>query len=154
MRFILALIMTCALGVGAFGVEIYFDTLSLDKVQEELIKAKEEEQKAEQRIECLRFAKDEAQNRVLTVDVIKELYELTPEEISFKSICLKQRSSLVMEGSADTRSSINQFQCQLVESPLFEDVTMEYATKRKRFKEENTAFKIKCNLTQGKDSGE
>jgi hypothetical protein len=80
------------------------------------------------------------------VDIIKEFYGILPGEMSLKALSLDRTGALVIEGLAQTGSEVNKLQNGLVNSPLFKEVNLQYATKRRRFNEEYTDFKIICRL--------
>ena len=83
-------------------------------------------------------------------DVIHELYKLTPKEISFSSLQLDEKGVLTIQGYAEASASVNSFQEKLVKSPLFTDVSLQYATKRKIFNMDVTDFKIMAQLKEEK----
>lgn len=135
--------------IGAFGVGVYQDADYLKKIEKQIEGTKAEVKKAERKTQFLRFVKDNLQNRALIADVIKELYDLAPEEISFRSLNVDVKGVLTIQGFADKGVRVNQFQEALVGSVLFQEVNLKYATKRKRFKKEYIDFQIICKLGPG-----
>ena len=151
-QFVLILFVTSILVISIFGFGIYQKMHYLQKIEAKIGQIEAGSKKAEQKIQFFNFIKKTIQSRVLVVDVIEELYKLTPPEISFRSLQFDQRGALSIQGFADTGGSVNYFQNQLVRSPLFNDVTLQYATKRRKFKEEYTDFRIKCHMAIKTDS--
>lgn len=151
MRFSIMLVVTIFLGAGAFSMSIHQDSRKLAVIEEEISQTESAVKLAQEDTQFLKFIDEELQSRVLIADVIKELYAITPEKISFLSWAIGRQRTLTIQGFADTGSDVNDFQGGLVDSSLFRDVTLEYATKRRRFRAEYTDFKITCKLSIGEN---
>lgn len=80
------------------------------------------------------------------IDILRELYQLTPAQVSFSVLYLDENNALAIQGVSQESSAVNVFQNKLVGSVYFKDVTLQYATKRKIFQGELTDFKITCNI--------
>jgi Tfp pilus assembly PilM family ATPase/Tfp pilus assembly protein PilN len=89
--------------------------------------------------------------RQSTVDIIYSLYEMTPKEISFQLLFLDKENNLTVQGIAQTRSSVNDFNRNLTQNPLFKDVSLQYAAQRRFFEGEITDFKITAVISNGKE---
>ena len=98
------------------------------------------------------FADKNIQERTNIADVIAELYRITPSEITFKSLYFTEQKQITIQGFSKTRSSVNNFQNQLVNSAIFEDVTLQYASRSRTLGEELTDFKITVKLSDRKGS--
>ncbi len=151
-NFLLSLILTFILGIASLGVGIYRESAYLKKIETQIEEIKIKTEKAREYIQFLQFARQQTEERILIADIIKELYRLTPNEVSFRSLQIDHSGVLLIEGSLETGASINQFQSQLVGSPFFKEVALQYATKRMRFNKEYTEFKIVCKLRARKES--
>ena len=103
---------------------------------------------AERKMRFINLVKDEQENRILVADIIKELFTLTPANITFRSVEMNSKGFLTLQGYARESTGVNKFQGSLVSSAFFRDVNLQYATKRKRFKKEYTEFKINCRLAK------
>lgn len=85
------------------------------------------------------------------VDVVDGLYAMTPKEVSFQLLFLDRNDRLTIQGIAETRASVNDFHRNLIGSPLFQDVNLEYAAQRRFFEGEITDFKITASVKRGKE---
>ncbi|MCB9747411.1 MAG: pilus assembly protein PilM [Candidatus Omnitrophica bacterium] len=103
----------------------------------------EEEKKKKQFVEIFY---QELKRRIIIVDLIHELNKLTPNDISFRSLLLDDNGSFTIQGYAQTSTGVNDFQSRLVRSAIFNEVNLQFATKRKIFNMEVTDFKIISKL--------
>lgn len=84
----------------------------------------------------------------LAVDALNELYRLTPEDIFFRLVQINQQQQITLQGVADQLSNVNAFQNQLVNSSMFKEVNLQYATQRRAFEGEITDFTITARIIQ------
>ena len=146
----IVIIIACS---AVWGMNTYKDYMYLQKLQGRIEQMKKGINETEKRMQSLGLFRDQIQNQVFMADIIKELYLLTPAEAAFYSLSLDATGALTIQGFAnDKGGSINQFQSQLVGSSLFKEVTLQYATKRRRGSEEYTDFKITCASTPNEKS--
>jgi len=82
------------------------------------------------------------------VDIIHRLYRLTPENVSYRSLSIDENDNLTIQGISEKRVDVNEFQKNLIGSPLFKDVNLKYATQRRVFEGEITDFKITCQIVR------
>lgn len=80
--------------------------------------------------------------RYSTVRMVKEIYELLPDDVSIQSLGMRLKGGFDLQGIAIKDQSVNQLQSALVSSAFFSRVDLQYATKRRRFDKEYTEFKI------------
>lgn len=86
--------------------------------------------------------------RPLMVDVIYELYQVTPDDVSFRLIHITSAGVVTLQGIAQSLSNVNSFQGQLVHSKTFQDVNLQYATQRRVFQGEITDFRIIAQIVR------
>jgi Tfp pilus assembly protein PilN len=147
MRVAVMAVAAFALGVAALQMGIHQKESYLKDIKNKIKGTKSATAAAEKRIQLLRFVKEETGARLFVVDVIKELYDLTPQEISFRLVALSSQGMLDIQGFAETGAGVNLFQRRLAGSPFFKGVALENATKTRRFgQEEFTNFKITAQL--------
>lgn len=144
-------VITCLLGFFIFQVDHMKESQYLEILNEKIDLTQPRVKEAEQKMKALRFLLEEFQGRILVVDIMEEFYKLIPEEMTLNSLSLSEKDHLIIQGQAQTLTLVNAFQDKLVRSPLFNEVTPQYATKKKRFREEYIEFKITCriNLKKG-----
>jgi hypothetical protein len=106
---------------------------------------------AKQKIRLVKFFEEELNKRPVLSGVIYELIHLMPEDVSLRSIYLDGFGRVSVQGYAQAGTSVNNFQAGLVKSPVFKEVNLEYATKRKIFNMEVTDFKISFKSSNVKE---
>ena len=139
--------MALLLGGVAANTKVYKDMVYLKKVEEKNKETQREAERAKIKIDTIEFLRNKLRHPIYIVDIMKELYKLCPPEISFNALYLDAQGTLTIQGLAMAGSSVNTFQGNLVNSPLFKAVNLEFATKRKRLQDEYTDFKITCKLS-------
>lgn len=83
-------------------------------------------------------------NKKICIDILKELYQITPTEISLTVLTYDVNAPLVLQGSAQKMSDIFKYVSILEQSRYFQNVQIRYATKRKVRNRELTDFQINC----------
>jgi len=134
-----------------FLAELYWRTERLKEVELKIAPVKSKAEKAEKRTRFVEFLNKEFRHRIFIPDVIYELTNLMPEEISFRSLSLNEEGNFTIQGYARSSASVNDFQESLVRSSVFHEVNLHFATKQKRFNMEVTDFKITTRLIQTQD---
>lgn len=146
MQFVALFLIAILLAGGALWVNVYEEIRQLNALKTKVSYTRQTVALVQKENQFVRFIRKEVQERVFIADVIKELYILAPEKIVFQSVSFNYRQGVTVQGLADNDSWVNKFQSQLMGSSLFKDVTLQYATRRKRFKEEYTDFKMTFQL--------
>ncbi len=82
------------------------------------------------------------------VDIIYNLYEITPKDISYRLLYINGDGRINIKGISERRASVNDFQKELIASSLFKEVNLKYATQRKVFEGEIIDFKITCKVNK------
>ena len=145
-KFLLALGLAGLLTAVTVTMRLHFGREYLKTIEQRINETEARVGQAKQQVERLRSLDQIQGGRILFNDVLRELYRLTPPDISFHSLNLDGKGNFEIQGYAQTGAAVNQFQNKLVASRLFSNVTLLYATKRVRFREEYTEFKIVCQL--------
>ncbi len=143
---------TVVLLVAIASVDIYKQTGYIGRLQDRIKILKSESARAEKVIQVVDFVETHIKGRTIMANVMAELYRLTPEDISFKTVQLTEEKTMTVQGFAKTRSSVNSFQDRLVGSAMFDDVTLQYASRSRMLGEELTDFKITFKLSEKKGS--
>ncbi len=146
-KFWAVLTSACILLWVAFNLDNYQKGRQLAAMKAEIKAIQPDVRKAEETIQSIEFLKDKIQDRTILVEIIKRLFLQVPEPISLRSLQLDHQGTIILLGFGESRSSVNQFHNNLVDSAIFQKVALEYATERKRFKEEYVEFKIVCQLS-------
>lgn len=145
-QFCILTVITCVLAIGIMSVDVFKLSTQLKNINlqaESLLpKIKEIDQKA-----LLVKSFNEQKSRYIFInDVFSELFRFTSDGISFRIIELNQDRKFVVQGYGDDSANINAFQSRLVKSSFFQDVNLEYATKRRIFNMDVTDFRISMRI--------
>jgi len=134
--------------VAAFSFNLYQEKIVSKKLEMQ-------HQQLRPRVEEVRTKKNriaDIKNYLVSVpsmvDIIHRLYRLTPENVSYRSLSIDENDNLTIQGISEKRVDVNEFQKNLIGSPLFKDVNLKYATQRRVFEGEITDFKITCQIVR------
>jgi type II secretory pathway component PulL len=140
------LMILVALNLGLF-FSIFFQTFYKDQVYLNDLKAQASKMRSrvedvKRQAEQLKEIERRINPRVSTVDLIYSLYAMTPKEISFQLLSIDKEGNLIIQGIAETRTSVNDFHRNLTKNLMFKDASLQYAAQRRFFEGEITDFKI------------
>ena len=79
-----------------------------------------------------------------SVNILDEIYKLTPREIYLTSIDIEEKKEAVLKGRASAMSHVFKFITTLEESPYFENVKTTHTTTKKDKEREFAEFEIIC----------
>ena len=147
-KFSVLFVIASLLGISILGIEIYQKSSEIGALQEKADQIKVLVKKAKKDLDFMGAFKDQIIDKVIISDLIRELAGLAPKEVSFRALSLDEKKRFTIEGYAQTSSSVNEFQSNLVKSEYFNEVNLQFATKRKIIKMEVTDFKIVCQLAK------
>jgi type IV pilus assembly protein PilM len=134
------------LSAGIFGGLLFKKKRQLDQLTRQIKAAEPKIQKAMQKNRFLEVLDQEFAHRVFIPELLRELFTLTPEEISFVRLRLNKQGLLDMQGYAQTGSTVNTFQSRLVRSSVFENVNLQFAKKKNLQNMDVTEFKIRSDI--------
>lgn len=146
LKFFTLLILTGILTCAAFGVKAYKSSADLRQLQKKIETTQSRVDAVKEKTKRIDFMQKRLSPKITAIDVIRELYNITPPEVSFSTVSLDENGSLILQGASETGAGVSVFQRNLVGSPFFKDVALQYVTKRKIFKGELTDFKITCQV--------
>lgn len=140
--FVLLFAVAFTLGVAVFGVELVLKKQQLSRVKDQARALEPAIREGKNKAALVGAFRQKISERVMIARVMDELHALTPADVSYRSIYLDERNQLTLQGYAETGASVNILHQLLVKAPSFQNVTMEFATKRRVFNIEVTDFKI------------
>ena len=146
LRSVVLCCLVIGLGMGLLWGRIHEKRILLEQVEMELEELSPKVEKAKERMEFIRSFKLELEKRIFIPDVLEDIVSLAPDSLSFRSLGIEDGRDIIIQGYAEESSAVSEFQSQLVKSPAFEEVNLQFATKRKVFRHEVTDFKITLNL--------
>jgi len=84
--------------------------------------------------------------KVSSIDILYELYNLMPKNMSLSALNLDEQGNLSLQGAALVMSDVFNFQSLLNKSEYFSNVEVKYASKKRMRKGELTDFRIDCQI--------
>jgi len=140
-----ALIM--ALVMGIFYLSAYRKSQSVEQLAAMVEETDQKVSEVRERSNRLDILKEKLSPKETVMEIISALYAVTPRDISYRLVQLDEKRALTLQGMSENSADVNNLQQNLVQSPIFDNVTLQYATKRKMFRGvEVTDFKIICQV--------
>lgn len=99
-----------------------------------------------------RVLKDFLNGRMVTMDVLKTLYQLIPQEIYLENIAIEEDGTIVIRGVSESMSRVFNFVTALEESDLFKNVKTRSTTAKKDRGKDAAAFEIGFKLESAPDT--
>ncbi len=129
---VVAVLIILVLLGGAMMSKIYFKQAFLNhNLKEKYAAQKEEVVLLQERLNKLNVVKNYLSGRMVSLDVIHELYRVTPTQIYLNVIALNDDGSLMVSGVSDSMSRVFSYVKALSDSPMFKNVkTKSTATKK------------------------
>jgi Tfp pilus assembly protein PilN len=79
-----------------------------------------------------------------TINLLSEIYKLTPREVSLSAISISERDRATLKGRANALSDVYKYAKTLEDSGYFEKVNTNYATIKKEGGVEYADFEVVC----------
>lgn len=102
---------------------------------------------ARKQMDLVNFFDKELKERIIVAELIDEIVRLLPPDVSLRSIQLDADGGLSLQGYAQVGTGINTLQENMVKSPFFTGVNLQFATKRRIFNQDLTDFKITSGVS-------
>ena len=97
--------------------------------------------------EDIEIMKRQIRKKPLAIDILAEIYKVTPASIAFYLIDYESNKSLILKGNAPSLSSIIEFMRTLENSQHFKNIKLKYTAKRRVKGKQVTEFEIICLLS-------
>lgn len=120
----------------------------LKQLQVEINKVSPEAKSLEEIKNQLEIVKERFSISASSIDVLSELYRITPSQITFTSFSFDENNQLAIKGQAEDLSDVFKFVHTLEESEYFQGVSVKNAVKRKLQLGEVADFEIVCPLSK------
>ena len=135
-----------------FSCRIYFKNLFLGKLSDDYLDKQRSVVELDRIGHKTRIIKDYIHTRLVSLDVINELYRLVPDDIYLESMTLEEDGTIGIQGVSNSMSVIFNFVTALEESPLFKGVKTKSTTAKKEQNKDVAAFEIDFRLESAKDA--
>ncbi len=149
-----ALVILILLG-GAIMSKIYFKDVFLNQnLKTKYAPQRQEAQKLQERLNKVKIVKKYLQGRMVSLEIIRELYRVTPTKVYLNSIAFDEDGNLTISGISpstmglsDSMSQVNSYEKALSASAMFKDVSTSTTTKKDNGKDV-VAFEIKLKVEE------
>lgn len=152
--------------VGAFSViifclictvffsKIYFKSLSLAKLEEEYTEKQKAVASLDRVAQKTRIIRGYLNTRLVSLDVLNELYEKTPEEIYLKEITFKEDGTINIQGISESMSRVFNYITYLEESTFFKGIKTKSTAAKKERGKDVSSFELEFKLESANDEEE
>lgn len=130
------------------GKNIYDKTQYLKQLQAQIDKILPEARSLEGIKNQLQIIREQFSIPASSVDVLAELYRITPGKITLSSFSFDEKTQFVIKGEAQDLSDVFKFVNTLEESEYFQGASVKNAAKRKTQLTEVADFEIVCALSK------
>lgn len=125
-------------------LSLYNRQLYLERLQSQRYQLQKESSRVERMRRDIELIRRRLDAEGATLNLLREIYVLTPSEIYFSDIQVEKKSNVILKGQALAMSHVFRFVTTLEASPLFENVQATRTTSRQHGDEERYEFEIVC----------
>ncbi len=141
-----AFIILVLLGASMMS-KIYFKESFLNRnLKEKYASQSQEVSQLQERLNKLNIVKGYLQERMVSLDIIRELYRVTPSQIYLNTISVDEDGSLTMSGISDSLSRVFSYVKTLSDSPMFKNVKTKSTATKKDNGKDVAAFELNLQL--------
>lgn len=137
-----------AIAFGLFIKKLHDKGVYLSAVNAELKKIEPKIAAAKNMMKGVTVVREAMARKPLAIDIVSEIYEITPHGVSLNMLDFESGKSLAVRGSAPVLSDVFKYVTILENSPFFEGVKVKYANKRTAENREIADFEIDAVLSR------
>jgi len=126
-------------------ISIYNKSAYLEMLKQKLSKVEVEAGSVEKMRTVINLVEKRLDSRGSSIDIINEIYRITPEQIYIMNISIDEKQDVTVKGGAAAMSSVFKYVKILEESGMFENVKTAYTTTKKEKDEDFAEFEITCS---------
>ncbi len=138
---------------GIFFSKIYFKSVHLNKLKTEYLK-KRKAVALDRVAQKTRIIRGYLNSRMVSLDVMKEIYEKTPAEIYLRNISLDEKGTVNLQGTSESMSRVFNFVTYMEGSELFKSVKTKSTSAKKERGKDVAVFDIEFTLESTMSDGE
>ncbi len=148
---IAALVIMLLLG-GMLMSKIYFKDVFLNKnLREQYASQKEEVVKLQDKMAQARIIREYMQGRMVSLDAIRELSKVTPNDIYLTGISMEEDGAITLAGISQSMSQVFSYVKALDDSPLFNNAKTKSTSTKKEGNKVVAVFEVFLKLNDGKE---
>lgn len=132
------------MGSLVLGVHIYYKNIYLTQLKQRIGLIEKEANAVEKMRLCIDLVARRLSAKRRTLNVLHEVYGLTPKEIYFTNMNIEENKQVILQGRAFAMSNVFEFVTTLEKSSFFENVKTTYTTTKKEKNQEYAKFEIIC----------
>ncbi len=123
---------------------IYSKNAYLDQLKEKIAKVEPESKEVEEMRKKISLVANRLDAKGTTINLLSEIYKLTPREVSLSAISISERDRATLKGRANALSDVYKYAKTLEDSGYFEKVNTNYATTKRENNVEYADFEVVC----------
>jgi len=147
-RLAVTALLTLGLAAGLFWSLLSRQQRFLDAVRQQAAALQPRLEELTAREQFLDLISLQSDPRLSVPALVKEVYEIFPEGVFMRYFAMRPGGSFEIQGSALEDDGVSRLQSSLVLSQRFTNVDLKFATKRKRFNQDYTEFKMTFDLAE------
>lgn len=140
-----------ALIVAIFFSKVYFRGIYLEKLRKEYAKKRSQVIALDRIAQKTQIIKEFVNSRMVSLDVVDELYRLMPDEIYLQSVFLDEGGLINIQGISESMSIVFNFVSAIDKSELFKNVNPKSTTDTKDRGKDVASFVIEFRLEGTKE---
>lgn len=144
------LVLVCAI----FFSKIYFRGIVLDKLKEDYSQKQIDVTALNEIAKKTQIIKDYTSERLVSLEVIRTLYELISPEIYLQSINLEDNGTISIQGTSESMARVFDFNTALTGSALFKNVKIKSTSSKQERGKEMAVFEMTFRLASAPDEKE
>ena len=147
-----AAVIIMVLIIGMIMSNLYFKDTFLNKnLREQYAPQKEQVQKLEEQMNKVKLVRGYIQGRMVSLDIIHELYTITPHTIYLNNIAVDDDGTVTIDGIADSMALVYSYVKSLDDSTMFKAATLKSTSNKKDNGKDVAAFEIEYKLYNSKE---
>jgi Tfp pilus assembly protein PilN len=131
---------------------IYFKDTFLNKnLREQFASQKKQVKKLEEQMNKAKLVRGYIQGRMVSLDIIHELYTITPHSIYLSNISVDENGTVIIDGISESMSQVFSYVKSLNDSALFKEAKTKSTSTKKDNGKDVAAFEIEFKLHDSKE---
>jgi len=151
---VIAIPLLLVLLAGAIGSKMYFKSTFLNQnLRAQFAEQRQEVQKLQEKLNKVKVVTQYLQGRMISLDIIREIYRVTPTQIYLNTVVLDDDGTLTLTGisasstgASDSMAQVYAFEKALTDSSLFKNIKRKSMTTKKDNDKDVAAFELSVQV--------